>query len=440
MSFHLNNILDVLEGLLRDLRDEYIVSAKDPVAAIRRRVYNRFYKPVKLSEYPRKPIGFVDAGFTSYQLDVANIIPLQVAGIMRSEDGRLYSLKQLLGVEPVELVIVYTSRRRAGNGYRVVVRIRSPVSKGLLFETRYDAERVSRELNKLFSSAPPSPRIGGAKALRRISKYLEGLIELAYAVKMYSRLRENGLEYVVLDGSLIRWFSVREPRILGEIDGLHIASILTGYDVKSLKKNMARIIGLSKTTSSTRIIRSQDLFRQYYGEEELCNLYSIIDGDGAEEVVELLNKYLKEGGLGASEVLEIIKMFNRIVYPYNNVFVVRFPLTMDGKHVFTLDIYSEAPVIGYRRGSVYFYKDIVPHINSFVSNVVHTMYVYRTRISSEPPYGFMEVDSLVRMRGELDKFFTDAVLALLPRLGDDKVIRILEQVFSPTTRMRYGYR
>ncbi|ADI31861.1 hypothetical protein [Staphylothermus hellenicus] len=436
-----NIFYDLLSSIVDDLRRDFIETQQDQLISLRREVFHKFYAVENIKRDSEKvPVGFVDAGFKPYQLDVSIIIPIQISGIVRDENGKLHKIKNLLDKPVNDFLMLYSSRKRRENKYIFTIKIKSFYDNSLLFNKREDAEEASREINKLLLDISGSTIFESPKSFVRLTKYIEGLLELAYALKLLLLLEENGSivpRYIVLDGTLIKWFSI--PRSPRGVDGLDILSIILGISVDEIKKYLFRIVGLSKTSKFTNIIRSHSLF--HAKKPDIINgrgLYSLVDLEGIGEAAKILEEYWGRGG-SKDFVRETIHIFNRIVYSNYGVYVSRFPITPDYKNVFILDIYLDQPIIDLGKEKVVVNKDKASNVNPYISYIVNTMMHYRTRAIGEPPFGYMEIDNDVRFREDRRKFFEQAFRRILRSRGDLSS-RILEQVFSPTTRMRYGYR
>lgn len=441
MALRIEDIYEVLASLVDDLRHDFIETQQNSLITLRRNVFHYYYAVESISRYADKiPVAFVDAGFKPYQLDVSIIIPIQIGAVIRDEDGKLHRVKKLLDKPVHDFLLLYSGRRRSGDKYSFTIKIKTFHDNSLLFDTRQEAEEATKRINALLSSVGRLNDSKGPKFFAKLTKYIEGLLELAYALKLLMMLEERGSivpSYAVLDGTLIKWFGIR--RRPTSIDGLDILSAILDMEADEIKKYLFRIVGLSKTSKFTNIIRSQSLFhakkpRHLSGR----GLYSLIDLKGIHEAGRILEDRLKEEAI-KKFVEEIIKIFNRIVYNNYGVYVARFPLTTDYRNVFMLDIYLDQPVMNIKDEKIIINNNIISSINSYVSYIVNTMLQYRTRIISEPPFGYMEVDNIVRLRDDTRKFIEQALIRVL-RTQDDLTSRILEQVFSSTTRMRYGYR
>ncbi len=439
MGIGIEDIYNVLRSLVEDLKRDFIEVQKDPLISTRREVFYKYYKVENIEgTRGRGRIAFVDAGFKPYQLDVSIIIPLQIGGLVRDEDGKLHKIREILDKPIYDFILLYSNRRNIGGQYVFTVKIKPFHENTLLFETRRDAEDATNRINKLLKDIEGLDRSRQPQFFVKLTKYIEGLLELSYSIKLLRTLEENiGLspEYVVLDGTLIKWFSIGRTKL--GFDGLDILSAILDMDPKEIRGYLFKIIGLSKTTKFTNIIRSQGLF--HVKKPRIINgrgFYSLVDLEGVDEIPDLLGGYMENNKKFVSET---IKILNRIVYSRHNIYVARFPLTTDHRNIFMLDIHLEKPVISLQRDKIVIDKEYASSINPYITYIVNTMLYHRTRITGEPPYGYMEIDHIVRMRDETRRFIEESLVRVL-RSSDDLTSKILEQVFSPTTRMRYGYR
>ncbi|MFN3268382.1 MAG: hypothetical protein ACK416_03890, partial [Zestosphaera sp.] len=138
-------------------------------------------------------------------------------------------------------------------------------------------------------------------------------------------------------------------------------------------------------------------------------------------------------------VKEIIGIVNRVVYERNNVYVARFPLTPDLKNVFVLDLHVPEPILSVS-DAVRFNASVATDVRRILDEVVSELFRIRSKLLGEPPLGYMEVDREVRFSGEEGKTFEEILIGLVRGSLEDELADVLVQVFSPTTRMRYGYR
>ena len=431
-------LINILTEVINDLKHDYLSSRSDELVKIRDQVIKSYYE-VKDMNTLNEPfaLGFVDAGFQQYKTDISFIIPIKIGALLRDSEGRLLTVSEVLNKPPVENIVLYSSRRPSGGKYEFRVKVRSANKDSLLFKKPGDDLIASQEINRFIREfIKPSLKRKPA-FFTRFTRYVEGLIELAYAVKLLHEAREAGLKlkYVVLDGTLIKWFSV-ERAGSGYVDGLNIVSALTGIEVEKIKDLLWSIVGLSKTTRFTNIARSYRLFQSL--RNSLRGLYTTPNVDGGEAIRRILSEKLsinEERGV----VSEIIKALNRVVYDKNNVYVARFPLTPDLRNVFVLDLYTPEPILSVS-DEFRFNVNIAIKVREVLDEVVNELFRIRSKLVGEPPYGYMEVDRIVRLSREESKAFEDTLLSLVRNLLEEDLADVLVQVFSPTTRMRYGYR
>jgi len=434
-------LVDILNEVINDLKQDYLSSKSDELVRVRDQVLKSYYEVREMSSSNESfAVGFVDAGFPGfrrYRTDISFIIPMKVGALLRGVDGRLMTVNEVLGKSSVENLILYSSRKPSGEEYEFRVKIRSVSNGSLLFERSGDDVIASQEINR-FVREFVRPSLKKEPAFfARFTKYVEGLIELAYAVKLLREVREAGfnVRYVVLDGTLVKWFAI-ERAGSGRVDGLNIVSALAGIDVETVKNLLWGIVGLSKTTKFTTIARSYRLFQEF--KKISKGLYTIPNIKNGGTLCEILSKQLstpKKRGL----VEEVVRVINRVVYDRNGVYVARFPLTPDSKNVFVLDLHIPEPILSVG-DEVRFNVNVATQVREVLGGVVNELFRIRSKLTGEPPYGYMEVDRVVRFSKEEDKAFESALISLVRGSLEDELADVLVQVFSPTTRMRYGYR
>ena len=442
-----DDIIRVLDTLVEDLRQDFIETQKDDYITLRREVYNNYYSvnPFVTNTAPQ-PVAFVDGGFKPYQLDVSIIIPLQIGAYIRvNDDRRLRTVKEILDIPVTDNLLLYSSRRRKGNKYVFKVRIKSFQKTSLLFDKDNPDDDASRKINELLSEFNGLNESRSPRFFVKLTKYIEGLLELAYTIKLLMKIEnesllEQPLSYAVLDGTLIKWFSIKTQRRLREIDGLDILAAILNTEPEKIQKYLYRVVGLAKTTKFTNIIRSQMLFLSKTGfEKPVPGAYTVVNTEALNAICDKLNSFLDKYA-AIDFILETLNLFNRIVYNLHKIYVARFPITTDYKNIFMLDIHIDKPIIWLNeKNKVEINIDQARNVNPYISYIVNTLYYHRTPVPGEPPYGYMEVDGLVRLTESIRSLFENALISVLRRY-DDLTSRILEQVFSPTTRMRYGYR
>ncbi|MCD6301873.1 MAG: hypothetical protein J7L82_07395 [Staphylothermus sp.] len=447
MSLSRDDIIKVLDTLVEDLRSDFIETQKDEYIMLRREIYNNYYNVSPFATNTgSQTIAFVDGGFKPYQLDVSIIIPLQIGAYIRvNDDRKLKTVKEVLNIPVTDNLLLYSSRRRRGNKYVFKIRIKSFQKTSLLFDKDNPDDEVSKKINLLLSEFSGLNESKSPRFFVKLTKYIEGLLELAYTIKLLMKTEEEGLldqpiTYAVLDGTLIKWFSVKTQKKLKGIDGLDILAAILNVEPDKIKKYLFRVIGLAKTTKFTNIIRSQMLFLSKTDPRKNGHgAYTLVNSEALNAIRDKLNNFLNKYA-AKDFVLETLNLFNRIVYNLHNIYVARFPVTTDYNNVFMIDIHLDKPIIWMNeRNRVEVNIEQARNVNPYLSYIVNTLYYHRTPVPGEPPYGYMEVDGLVRLTESIRSLFENALISVLRRY-DDLTSRILEQVFSPTTRMRYGYR
>ncbi|MEO3993130.1 MAG: hypothetical protein QN229_02305 [Desulfurococcaceae archaeon TW002] len=431
-------LINILSEVIEDLREDYLSARNNELVRIRDQVLKSYYEVVNMKTSSESfVIGFVDAGFRTYKTDISFIIPIKIGALLRDTDGKLLTVNEVLNKSSVESILLYSSRQPSGEKYEFKVKVRSANSNSLLFENPGSDLLASQEINRfakefvkpLFKKKP--------RFFTRFTKYIEGLIELAYAVKLLHKTKEIGLKpgYVVLDGTLIKWFAI-ERASSDRVDGLNIVSAFTGLDVETIRNLLWRIVGLSKTTKFTYIARSYKIFRNV--KNASGGLYTIPNLGGSKDICRILSEQLAIPER-KNLVKEIIEIVNRVVYEKNNVYVARFPLTPDLKNVFVLDLHVPEPILSVS-DVVRFNVSVATDVKKVLNEVVSELFRIRSKLVGEPPLGYMEVDRGVRFSGEESKVFEDILIGLVRSSLEDELADVLVQVFSPTTRMRYGYR
>jgi len=257
MGMNVNDVVEVFRDVFSLFRDDYILSRSDPLIRVRGEVFQKIYavKPL-VSKTTNIPFLFVDAGFKQYQLDVAIFEVVQIGGLIRDENGKLHDLREYLDIQPVESLLVYSSRVRSGDEYSFRVELRSFTDRSIIC-----GSRLCRDVNTGLGDALKDVvsyggRTRNPRFFAKLAGYIEGLLELAYGLIVRKMLKDSvGLNPVlVIDGSLIRWFSIRRSR--ASVDGLDILGVLTRIDKNTLHNELYSIIGLAKSTKFTTIAQS----------------------------------------------------------------------------------------------------------------------------------------------------------------------------------------
>ena len=444
----MSSLVDNLGDLLSKISSQISEVSKDPITELIGFAFKNYYKVKTLDKVVASEVGFVDAGIYPLDLSVATLMYIQLGSLIRDKSGNLKLINSFNGLEklpPIErIVLSVTKRRKMVNGsvrYFFEVEIRTPERNSLLFETPEDAKIVSKRITEMLEALGLTVDLKKPKLYRKISKYIEGLIELAYGIKL---LREVKIDKVVIDGTLVRWLRPKRLRKDYKIDGINILAALTNLQVdKVVRECLEGVYGISKTTAFPTVSRSMNLFGEFisHGKHEL---YTVIDN----EKINYLKMKLEEAEekFSRETVEDIVKMFSSRVFPQNGIWVLRFPLTMDGNHVMVLDIYSEKPAIQYAKGkrgerALKIYPENIVKANSKVEEGVLKIFYMKSPLTGRPPMGLMEVDEHVRISGELRKTILAYLrIAALKYAGKDpSMLKTLLQIISGSMRLRYGY-
>ncbi len=435
----LDRLLGIFADVYMEVKNDVAATREDPLTELFNEVYGSFYRAETVERGWNRPVGFVDAGFKSYAFDVMSLSYIQVGGLIRTEDGELTPLRSFVKDAPVmDTYIIYVTRRRVsgreGPHYVFRAGIKTPDEETLLFGSRREVEEASRRVSETLSRLHLDVSYRNRKQFKKITEYLEGLLELAYAVKLYEYAsREASVEYVCLDGTLLRWFSIRGRGI--RADGLDILAAMLGVEPAEARGKLDRIVGLSKKTNLLSVMRARSVLR---GRDTYANVNLI----GAEKAAATLRWVVREGYKYGDEQLDkgmvdqITMVINRPVFPAHGVWVARFPLTMDGENVMVLDLYRPGFILD-SRGELD--RDLARKTVDDVRRVVNTLYAYREPLEGEPPMGFMKVDEIVRLRSGESRIIETLLLEAARRTGDRDAMSIAASLAS-TLRMRYGYR
>ncbi len=449
----MDNLTSVLENVLGSLAKMVSEVAQDEVTKLFAEIYQQYYTVKKLEEPIGSNIAFVDAGIYPLDMDIARVMYIQIGALIRDSDGELRTINSISGLEhypPVERIILTVTRRRTFSGgvlrHIFEVKIQTPERSSLLLENNSEAQRVSKEITEILRELGLTIEPRRPLLYRKLARYIEGLIELAYGLK----LAEYGdLSKAVIDGTLIRWLRPKRKSIKHKVDGLNILSAILNSKVSDVKKQCVdKLAGLAKTTAFTTLARAIKIF-----EREIRNghyeLYTLINKRSLPSIKMLLETVEELGFEGyriPREVIEdLIKKLCTRVYPANELWVSRFPLTMDGDHIMVLDVYSEKPPLGYMRESgariLRTHLNVIDDINSRVDKIVREMFYAKSPLAGRPPTGLMEVDENVRVYGDLRKLFEAhlTVAALNISKRNKELSKILMQIIKGTLRLRLGY-
>lgn len=430
------------------MKNDYLESGKDPFVEVRRNIFRKYYLVKNLNTVPTENYYvFIDSGFKRYVMDVASITVMQVGACIREPNGRLVSLVELIKEPPIDSYIVYTSRKRVEDRFKFDVKVMG-LSEGNILVKHSDSLKVSELImGKIdeFVSSQSRVKVFSKKPrfFIRLSKYITDLIELAYGLKVAVELRRVGVKPVlVLDGTLIKWFSIERVG-KSNIDGFDIVIELlkssgVNPDPYVVKELMSRTIGLAKTSKFTTLARCFELFNSQTSLGKELGLYTNVDLNNVVSVQQTLEALLKQRGL-KEFVDETIKIFNRVVFDKNGYCVARFPLTSDGKSIFMVDLYVKDLVLKIDGQSVSLNTPVVMELNERLDKFIPELFSKRSALVGHPPLGYMEVDQAVRLPNNITKRFEELFESYLISRGE-LPLQPLIQAFQQSLRMRYGYR
>ncbi|MEM2025291.1 MAG: hypothetical protein QXW94_03270 [Desulfurococcaceae archaeon] len=430
-SMAAERLIEIIRQIVKSMRSDFAYSSSKGIVRDREQVYRAFYKVSPISSYQDKPIIFTDAGFHSLEADVSSLIVVNVGAQIRRENGVLQSLSDILDYPPYETYFMY-GRLVQENGSPLFFLQILPLDECPLLLNEGKAAEASREITEMLNRGYR----GGidiersTKLFRKFVKYTEGLLELAYALKLAEQVRVNTVS--VVDGTLARWFGVKTIKFLG-LEGLDILIALTGLSREDLISRLSNICGLVKTTKFTSVARARWLFKNTT--KSPSGLYTYIDEGSVEKAAELLSDIRRK--YGEKSAHETISIFNRVIHAKSGIYSTRFPLTTDGTLIMHLELHSNNPVIEYDQTNkeIRTYpktaNELMKRINEFTSNIT----AYRTPEEGLPPHGFMEVDRLVRIPNKLffaiEELFRHTIREETGEMGHP-----LEYLFDVTRKMR----
>ncbi|MEM0380961.1 MAG: hypothetical protein QXT88_00850 [Desulfurococcaceae archaeon] len=439
MSQHI--LIDALRYVVEKLKEDYLISSRDEITRSIENIYTNYYavntlNPVDSNDW----FIFVDAGFKPYALDVAVVTPVQFGALIRDENGIVRKISDILNKPCTDSILLYAGRRRVGTEHDFRISISTMNRENLLFENSSSCIRISEKLSEIVRNFAGSTGLTRkSRFFVKLANYIESLIELTYGLKTYILIKEKlGIDpYVVLDGTLIKWFSIKK-RV--EYDGLDIVATILETDVKDVKAYLSRVVGLSKTTKFTTIARSYSIFVKAENKSSWKSrgFYTTINTVDASKVIAELEK-LFEKQISESFIKEIVRTLCRIVFNKHMIYVARFPVTADQRTIFVIDVYIDKPVIKVDRGKVYFDNDAAEEVNNRLRKIVPQLFSIRSKLTGEPPYGYMEVDQLVRLPSKISRVFETVLINYMRSLNDPSLTPLI-QAFTTTLYMRYGYR
>lgn len=428
-------ILTIIEKLVKTLRQDYVASRKQSIIGEREEVFRLFYnvKPIPI-ETQNNIIVFVDAGFHTLESDVLTLMIINVGGCIRDESGKIRFINELSDYQWPELIFVYAKWTEQGGEPYFTVQFIPVQEHGLLF-SEDKAQKISENLTSMINQGLNKniPRLKLIRLYKKLIKYIEGLIEVAYYVKISDLLVKRSLG--VIDGTLNRWFSLRSIRFF-DFDGVDVLSTITNRDKDLLINELSNIYGLVKTTKFTSIARARWLFKTDISNP--LGLYTNTAPDAIEKTAMVINeKIRKKYGDEISE--DIVSLFNRIIHPRTGLWAVRFPITTDGNVIMHFEVHTNEPLLEYNIST-----GAVPHLGKAVEIVekvdqaVSDIMAHRSSIFGYPPYGFMELDSHVRIPMnriyKIEDLFVNTI-----RKDTGEIGHPLEYLFENMRKIRLGY-
>ncbi|MEM0469389.1 MAG: hypothetical protein QXJ26_01090 [Desulfurococcaceae archaeon] len=436
LSENYERLLSVIRHVVKAMRQDYVASRESSIVRDREEVYKAYYKVTPLTPTTQeRPVIFVDAGYHVAESDVASLIFVNIGGCVRDEEGKLRFAGDIGDYPNTESYFIYGRWLEVAGEPKYSVRV-IPVEESALLFNEEKALNTSEELtelvNKGFSRALSRER--AIKLFKRLVKYIESLLEVAYTVKLAKRVGVNSIN--VVDGTLARWFGVRQVKFFG-FEGLDILKVLTWCTKEQLLDTLTRIYGLVKTTKFTTVARARWLFRSSISSP--LGLYTSTGADLAKKAARLIDEGIKKK-YGEDLAQETTLLFNRKVHPKTGIWAVRFPLTTDGTVVLHLEAHSLKPVIWYDESSRSIVADprTADELGILVAGIVEEIMAYRTNSHGLLPHGFMEIDERVRIPlsfyHRLEDIFVQVIREETGEEGHP-----LEHLFGAFKRIRLGY-
>jgi hypothetical protein len=431
---------EILEKYAKLMHSDYLRSRENIIVRERNRLYEKFYKAAYIPLVSQeKPVVFVDSGRLDLETDVSSLTIVNVGALIRNKEGELILPGDYLG-DPeaplAETIIVYSNigaEKREGIDLSFKI-IMEPIGYSLFFDER-DPYKISSELSEKINRDLASSRIDTARKtriLKRIHNYITQLIEIGYLARIISRKPDC---IGVVDGTLIRWLSVKGARI----SGYRILSTLSGLDDAVLEAHLDSIIGISKTSKFTTLARAFNLFNKYEKREN--GAYGYVDSESARAAANVLMDIIAKLDVDAAE--EASRIFNRIVFQDRGVWSFRIPVSGDFKQIFHAEYYTREPVLNMihegSKPTVKVNEKLAEHLAEKIHYTLPQVFAMRSNIPGLPPYGFMEVDREVRIDKHKAKIIYQSFLVKLHDITGREDHPLI-QVFESTLKMRYGYR
>lgn len=428
-------LLNVIRKIIKTMRSDFASSSENEIVRDRETVYRSFYKvsPIEIVEQD-KPITFVDGGFYIAETDVSTLIFMNIGGLVRDEDGRLRNPADLTDHSIVDSFFLYGRWLDKGTGIEYSVRI-FPLEEEELLLSESLAEKVSSEITIMVNNGiRERNKLKAIKLFKRLVKYMEGLMEVAYAIKLARYLATDAI--IVVDGTLVRWFGVEQIKSFG-FEGLDILQVLTRISREHLLRSLLGVYGFVKTTKLTSIARARWLFKNSVLNP--TGLYAYTDSESVENAALLINQVIRKK-YGDEAAREMTRLFIRIVHPLSGVWVARFPVSTNGSTILHFETHLDKPLLEYS----YDLKitksnpELADKLKDRLKYVIENIMAVRTASMSKLPYGFMETDQYVRIPLNVYYRLEDLFVNII-RNETGEEGHPLEHLFGATRRMRLGY-
>jgi len=439
-----SRLYDVVRKLAEEMYSDYDVSKRSKIVKLLEELYSKYYVVELIREGRQElPVVFVDAGFRVFETDVTILIAVNIGARIRDEDGVLRRVSELSDFPPIETYFIYGRIVEEESKPEFKLRI-FPVDESPLLLPQEVAEKISEDITNIVNTRldiQPKDKAGAwlkkreehARRFKRLVKYIEGLLEIAYTMKTGDLVARRSVK--VVDGTLIRWFGLKQLKMF-KFEGLDILSAFLNVDKAEVARKIEEVYGLVKTTKFTSIARARAIFRRY-GFSSL-GLYANVTEESAKATTEELSKMLLEGAIDKSTAEDALTTLIRIAHPYTGIQVARFPVTADNVNILYLEVHHDKPVLDITNNEVRCDLVSARELQSKVEEAVNNILVYRSAIEGSPPHGFMEVDRDVRLGGvmarKIENMIVHSIREVTRELGHP-----LELVFSSAWRMRIGY-
>ncbi|MEM4528157.1 MAG: hypothetical protein QXS23_03085 [Desulfurococcaceae archaeon] len=429
-----SKILEIIREVAIKMREDFVKSRESELIRLRSEAYRAFYKVSPL--VPREqeaPIVFVDAGFNNVETDVSVLYIINIGGCVRDEEGRVRYVHEICDMPPYETYFVYGRWVQGGKGSEFVIRF-IPVDENPVLIRPESAPKISEEITAMLNKQTSGSDLKLMSNFKKFVNYVEGLMEIAYGIKLKRFLLKKPI--CVIDGTLIRWFSVKRSLKSFKFDGLNVLEKITGIDRDVLINELNDVMGLTKTTKFTSFARAREIF---YGNVERgdLGLYSYVDEESVEKASSVIEDIRIKYGVDMA--MDTINLFNKLIFPRNDIWGTRFPITTSENTVFHLEKYIQRPLINIERGMVVFNSKLASELGKTIPRVSQEIFLYRTPVIGQLPHGFMEVDEMVRLKNETFRDISESFVQVIREITGT-IGHPLEYMFMSTQRMRIGYR